>query len=104
MVEKKLRTIKSFVRRKGRTSRVRNEALQNNWQDWGLTNTKHILNFDEIFSQSGQLILEIGFGMGDSLIEMAIKHPDDRFIGIEVHTPGIGNMLVKIAEHKLSNI
>ncbi len=104
MSERPLRTIKSFVRRKGRSSQTRNEALKNNWQDWGLSNTKQFLNFDEIFHEKGALILEIGFGMGDSLIDMASKHPNDRFIGIEVHTPGIGNVLLNITQNKLSNI
>lgn len=92
------------MRRQGRTSHVRNEALQNDWQTWGLTNTHQLLNFDNVFSQTGSLILEIGFGMGDSFIEMAAREPNDRFIGIEVHTPGIGNVLVNIAKLELSNI
>lgn len=104
MTEKKLRTVKSFVRRQGRMSQTKKEALQNDWLKWGLSTTNGMLDFNNVFTERGPIILEIGFGMGDSLSKMAQVETDSRFIGIEVHTPGIANLLANIENHQLTNI
>jgi tRNA (guanine-N7-)-methyltransferase len=103
--EKKLhRPIRSFVRRQGRMSDAQNEALKTLWPEYGLELPSAPYNFATIFSQQGPLCLEIGFGMGESLVEMAKADPNKNFIGVEVHKPGIGNLLIQIAKHKLGNI
>jgi len=104
MTEKKLRSVKSFVRRQGRMSQTKKEALQNDWLKWGLSTANGILDFNKVFTERGPIILEIGFGMGDSLSKMAQVETDSRFIGIEVHTPGIANLLFNIENHQLTNI
>jgi len=108
------RRIKSYVLRQGRMTIAQEQALNTAWSKWGLgtplsesteqpENTKYIQS-QEIFGNTNEIVLEIGFGMGDSLIAMAQLRPDTNFIGIEVHTPGIGNLLQKIEQYQLSNI
>ena len=62
------------------------------------------LNFDQLFAASAPIILEIGFGMGDSLFEMASGNPHINYIGAEVHRPGVGHLLHLADEAKLANI
>jgi len=57
-----------------------------------------------MLSEKAELIVEIGFGMGDSLLEMASDEPTKIFIGIEVHRPGVGKLLHNIAENELKNL
>lgn len=61
-------------------------------------------NIEEAFKTPGKLVVEIGFGMGKSLIEMAKNNPDTNYIGIEVHPPGIGSFIADASEAKLSNV
>ena len=60
--------------------------------------------FDEQFSAHKPLMLEIGFGMGDSLLQMATRYPQHNYLGIEVHTPGVGRLLRLIAQQQISNL
>lgn len=62
------------------------------------------LDLDTLFGRSAPRVLEIGFGMGDALAEMAGAHPEQDFLGIEVHRPGIGNLLRLLAEQQISNV
>ena len=57
-----------------------------------------------LFPTGERLVVEIGFGMGDSLLEMARAHPDTNYLGIEVHRPGVGKLLHGIVEYKLGNL
>jgi tRNA (guanine-N7-)-methyltransferase len=81
---------------------------QNSWDDlWpkmGLELSSDYLNFSDIFENTQPLVLEIGFGMGRSLCEMAQQAPDKNFIGIEVHRPGVGALLMRADELALSNL
>lgn len=77
--------------------------LKNNFSKWGLSSAKAI-NFNDVFGNENPVTLEIGFGMGDSLAEMASNFPDKNFIGIEVHTPGIGRLLSLIENNNLTNL
>ncbi|MBY0545079.1 MAG: tRNA (guanosine(46)-N7)-methyltransferase TrmB [Gammaproteobacteria bacterium] len=61
-------------------------------------------DFNEIFGRVAPTVVEIGFGMGDSLFQMALAQPDENFIGIEVHPPGVGALLTKIAETGIENL
>jgi tRNA (guanine-N7-)-methyltransferase len=79
-------------------------AFQEYWQHWGLEYSKHLLDADAAFGRDGPLILEIGFGMGDSLVDMAAAAPATNFIGIEVHRPGVGRLLHSMAERGVDNI
>lgn len=70
----------------------------------GIADTQTTLNLDSVFGRCAPRILEIGFGMGDSLLQMARSHPEQDFIGIDVHRPGVGNLLLRIAESGLNNL
>jgi len=112
MENPKQRRIKSFVLRTGRMTTRQKDALDNLWSKYALgprfgddlSAIHDAFNFAEIFNNTSPLILEIGFGMGNSLVEMAAQNPGNNYLGIEVHTPGIGSILNSIEEHQLSNI
>ena len=94
--------IKSFVRRKGRITPGQNFALEHHWERFCL-NPEMDVNFADIFGNDAPIIIEIGFGNGDSLAKMAAENPDKNYIGIEVHRPGVGHLLIKIEEMQLSS-
>ena len=101
---KPLRQIKSFAKRIGRITKSQKFAIENYWDDYGIDFSNSHLVFKEIFLNDNPVVLEIGFGMGDSLVQMAKDNPKINYLGIEVHTPGIGNLLLKAHLEKLSNI
>lgn len=105
-----LRRIRSFVLRDGRITVAQGEALEKLWPIYGLDSSLP-LDVEAAFGnppvahvQSLPLILEIGFGNGDSLVEQAAANPDKRFIGIEVHRPGVGHCLMGIQRLGVSNL
>ncbi len=100
----KHRAIRSFVLRTGRMTAAQSEALDANWAQFGLELEQGLIVPDEVFGRRAELVVEIGFGMGDSLLEMAIADPQRNFIGIEVHTPGVGRLLAGAKEHELANL
>lgn len=99
-----LRTIRSFVMRAGRTTLGQEKALEEVWPVFGLELSGGRIDFEQVFGRKAPTVLEIGFGMGESLIAMAKAAPEMNFIGIEVHRPGVGRLLSRIAEESLSNI
>jgi tRNA (guanine-N7-)-methyltransferase len=80
------------------------KAYQNLWSQFGVESNEQPLDFSKVFPQPAPVILEIGFGMGDSLAEMAASHPENNYLGIEVHKPGVGRLLKKISEQALANL
>lgn len=98
------RPIRSFVRRAGRMTRAQERALEELWPRFGLECTAGLLDFDACFGRSAPTVLEVGFGNGDSLVELAGRHPDRNFIGVEVHEPGVGHCLLGIEAAGLSNL
>ena len=100
---KNLRKIQSFVKRTGRLSKGQSIGLTELWRDYGIDIDKKMLNLEDIFSNQNDITIEIGFGNGDSLLEMAIKQPDMNFLGIEVYEAGVGR-LVNEASKKMSAI
>ncbi len=106
MIESKqhLRSIRSFVMRAGRTTMGQEKALQDLWPVFGLELKDGLIDDQHIFGRQASTVLEIGFGMGESLISMASAAPELNFIGIEVHRPGVGRLLSRIAEEGLTNI
>ena len=79
-------------------------AFDQNWECWGLEHADGILDFDACFGRVGPRVLEIGFGMGQSLVAMAAAAPATNFVGIEVHRPGVGKLLHTMAEQGVDNI
>ena len=100
----KHRPIRSYVLRTGRMTPGQERAFQDHWQSWGLEYSKNSLDPAAAFGRQGPVVLEIGFGMGDSLVEMAAAAPDSNFIGIEVHRPGVGRLLHSMAAREVGNI
>lgn len=102
--QKHLRTIRSFVMRAGRTTLGQEKALEEVWPKLGLSVEGGMLDLATVFGRESDVVLEIGFGMGDSLIAMAQAAPEQDFIGIEVHRPGVGRLLSRADELGLTNI
>lgn len=99
-----LRRVRSFVVRDGRMTEAQRQALSLMWPRFGLTLEEGLIDYEKIFARKASRILEIGFGGGKSLLEMAKQHPEEDYIGIEMHQPGIGSLLQGIREHQLQNI
>jgi len=102
--EKYMRTVKSFVLRAGRMTEGQQKAMETVWPHMGLELSQRMLDLTEVFGRGAAVVLEIGFGMGDSLIEMAKHQPEKNYIGIEVHRPGVGRLLSNAEKEGLSNI
>lgn len=99
------RPIRSFVRREGRISNAQLSAWERLWPIYGLSATDPAcVVFENLFGRMADTVLEIGFGDGHSLAEMAKNSPEKNFIGIEVYRTGVGNLLTLIEKYKLSNI
>jgi tRNA (guanine-N7-)-methyltransferase len=98
------RRIRSFVLRQGRMTAAQQSGLELHWPQKGLLRENGLLNIEQIFGRSAPTILEIGFGMGASLLQMAQAAPAKNFIGIEVHRPGVGKLLHDMAAVGVDNI
>ncbi|EIJ71841.1 tRNA (guanosine(46)-N7)-methyltransferase TrmB [Pasteurella bettyae] len=98
------RKVRSFVLRTGRLSEFQRNAMNDHWADYGLEHQNQPFNFVEIFGNDNPVILEIGFGMGKSLVEMAEQQPQYNYIGIEVHTPGVGACIAYAVEKNIKNL
>ena len=98
------RTIKSFVRRAGRTTTGQAKAFADLGPKFLLPYTGAPLNAPAAFGRAAPLILEIGFGMGEATAHIARVRPGDNFLCCEVHQPGVGALLKRIGEQGLSNI
>ncbi|HZJ81181.1 MAG TPA: tRNA (guanosine(46)-N7)-methyltransferase TrmB [Guyparkeria sp.] len=98
------RRIRSFVRREGRLTPGQRRALDELGPKYLIEPTGKVIEPAELFGRQAPLALEIGFGNGDSLVEMAAKDPDQDFLGIEVHRPGVGQLLNYIEHYGLTNL
>lgn len=101
---KYIRTVKSFVKREGRLTKGQEAALEQNWPTMGLEHQGGLIDPAQVFGNDNPVVLEIGFGMGASLVEMAKNAPEKNFIGIEVHLPGVGACLMAASEQEVSNL
>jgi len=101
------RPIRTFHPRRGRMSARHADAHAALWPRLGLTvadGDRTPLDLRDLFGRSAPVVLEIGFGMGDALAAMAAADPARDYLGVEVHTPGIGNLLALVAEQDLANV
>ncbi|MCL1138957.1 tRNA (guanosine(46)-N7)-methyltransferase TrmB [Shewanella pneumatophori] len=101
---KYLRKVRSFVLREGRLTKGQAQAMEQQWPIMGLDYTPEAIDLVEVFGREADTVLEIGFGMGASLVEMAKASPELNFIGIEVHKPGVGACLAEAAEAGVTNL
>ncbi|WP_145652501.1 tRNA (guanosine(46)-N7)-methyltransferase TrmB [Pseudoduganella lurida] len=96
--------IRSFVTRAGRLSTAQERALAELGPQYAIEYTKAPLDYAQAFGRTAPVILEIGFGMGQTTAHIAKLMPEKDFIGVEVHTPGVGSLLKLIGEEGLSNL
>ncbi len=96
--------IRSFVMRAGRMTPAQERGWQAGFPRFGLTLQAGQFDWDQTFGFAGRRIVEIGFGMGDSLLQMAQADPAAQFIGIEVHRPGVGRLLSQLLASETSNL
>jgi tRNA (guanine-N7-)-methyltransferase len=101
---KYIRPIRSFVKREGRLTKGQAAALERQWPRLGLHHTVSPIVLEQVFGRSADTVLEIGFGMGHSLVAMAAAAPQKNFIGIEVHGPGIGACLLDAETNGIDNL
>ncbi|REL25923.1 tRNA (guanosine(46)-N7)-methyltransferase TrmB [Thalassotalea euphylliae] len=101
---KYIRTVRSFVKREGRLTKGQSHALENHWQDMGLNHQNELLDYSAVFGNENPVVLEIGFGMGKSLVEMAKNAPELNYIGVEVHRPGVGASIALAVEQDVTNL
>lgn len=98
------RAIRSFVLRQGRVSNAQRRAHEILLPKYGIPFTENLLDLDKIFGRNAPKFLEIGFGMGETTAAIAQAHPQNDYLAIEVHTPGVGSLLKQIEELGLTNL
>jgi tRNA (guanine-N7-)-methyltransferase len=105
LTRRPLRPVRSFVLRQGRLTLAQQRAFAELWSRFGVEWTPAAaLNFTALFGNTNPVTLEIGFGNGDSLATMAEREPERNWLGIEVHRPGVGHLLLEIERRQLNNV
>ena len=98
------RPVRSFVIRSGRLTDSQRKAIDEHWDSFVIPFEANVIDQKGLFPNAQPLTVEIGFGMGDSLLQMAKEQPDRNFIGIEVHRAGVGKLLNGIDKLGLTNL
>ena len=98
------RAIRSYVLRQGRVTDAQRRACDELLPRFGVPFARAPLDLDGAFGRAAPKILEIGFGMGETTAEIAAAHPGNDYLGIEVHTPGVGSLLKRAAALGLANV
>lgn len=98
------RHIRSYVLRQGRVSPAQQRAVDTLLPRFGIPYSAQPLDLNDTFGRDAPKILEIGFGMGDSTASIAQAHPENDYLALEVHTPGVGNLLKLIDTQQISNL
>lgn len=97
------RKIRSFILRQGRLTQGQQFALDNFWDKYCL-DPKVALDVNNIFGRYAPLCVEIGFGNGECLAKLAAENPNKDYIGIEVHRPGVGHLIIQLEQQALQNV
>jgi tRNA (guanine-N7-)-methyltransferase len=98
------RAIRSYVIRAGRITDAQRRARDEYWPRFGIDFDPVVLDLDQCFGRQSVRTLEIGFGNGEHLLERALSSPDRNFLGIEVHEPGVGHLLLAASKAQVSNL
>jgi len=98
------REIKSFVLRQGKITPGQQRALEELMPRYGVEYVPELIDLNQLFGREQTKILEIGFGMGNATWQIAKTNPEQDYLGVEVHLPGVGALLMQIAEHEVSNL
>lgn len=99
-----IKTIRSYVQRAGRITRAQQRALEELWPRYGIDAGGGLLDFPAIFGRRAPLVMEVGMGDGETLLELAGRNPGTDFVGIEVHRPGLGHCLLGLEARGLANV
>lgn len=102
--DKPRRPIRSFVRREGRMTEAQTRALAELLPIYQVVTIESPLHLPRVFGRKVPVILDIGFGNGASLVELAARHPECSFLGVEVHRPGVGRLLLQVQALGLTNV
>ncbi|HVF64010.1 MAG TPA: tRNA (guanosine(46)-N7)-methyltransferase TrmB [Casimicrobiaceae bacterium] len=100
----RMRPIRSFVLRQGRMSPAQQRALDALWPRFGIAFNDRVLDYERCFGRVAPVVLEIGFGMGETTAAIARARPDHDFVAVDVHGPGVGALLNRIADSALDNV
>jgi tRNA (guanine-N7-)-methyltransferase len=98
------RHIRSFVLRQGRVSPAQQRSLETLMPSYGIAYAAQPLDLDQAFGRAAPKILEIGFGMGEPTAQIALAHPQNDYLALEVHPPGVGSLLKQIDAQNIQNI
>ena len=98
------RSIRSFVTRAGRITEAQQRALEQLWPKYGVGFAPEPLDAIALFGRDAPRTVEIGFGNGENLLALAAAHPERDFLGIEVHRPGVGRLLLALEARALRNV
>ena len=98
------REVKTYVLRAGRMTAAQERAYNELAPSWCIPFEHKKLNFVDVFGNTNPIVIEIGFGMGDATVALAEANPDINYLGIEVHTPGVGKVLSEIQKRNLKNL
>jgi tRNA (guanine-N7-)-methyltransferase len=98
------RAIRSFVTRAGRITEAQQRALEELWPKYGVEYAAQPLDLDSIFGRRAPRVIEIGFGNGENLAALAAAHPERDYLGIEVHRPGVGRLMLAAENAQLRNL
>lgn len=104
MIPQRSSHIRSYVLRQGRISNAQQRCLDTLLPIYGIPYLPQPLDLENVFGRSATKILEIGFGMGETTAAIAQSHPQNDYLALEVHTPGVGSLLKQIEESGLKNI
>ena len=96
--------IRSYVLRQGRFSRAQQRAYETLLPRFGVPYAREVIRFPELFGRKAPVIVEVGFGMGETTAAIAATHRGHDYLAIEVHTPGVGSLLKHVEEQALTNI
>ncbi|MGD2129452.1 MAG: tRNA (guanosine(46)-N7)-methyltransferase TrmB, partial [Lysobacterales bacterium] len=98
------RPVRSYVLRAGRLTDGQKRALEELWPVWGVEGAGGVLDLTALFGDAHPVILEIGFGNGEATWRTAREHPEQNFLGVEVHPPGVGHLLLALARESIRNV
>jgi tRNA (guanine-N7-)-methyltransferase len=104
MAAKAHRPIRSYVLRQGRMTAGQQRAFTELWPVYGLELPAGTMDLDRLFGNTHPVSLEIGFGNGEALAQTALEHPERNYLGVEVHGPGVGHLLLRLAAQQSHNV
>ncbi|HEY3808722.1 MAG TPA: tRNA (guanosine(46)-N7)-methyltransferase TrmB [Steroidobacteraceae bacterium] len=99
-----MRSVRSYVMRAGRITEAQQRALATLWPRFGIEFNLGPLDLDRLFGRQAPRTLEIGFGNGEHLFERALASPERDFVGVEVHRPGVGHLLLAAGKAEIDNL